>query len=245
MLSQISQNLRTVRSQIQHAAEQAGRTPRDIRLIAVSKTQPASAIHRAFETGQRDYGENYLQDALTKVSTLADLQLTWHFIGRIQSNKTRSIAEHFQWVHTVDREKIARRLGDARLASNPDTPLNICLQVNIDGDANKAGVSPAQVAQLADQCDALPGIRVRGLMTILAQSDNPGPSYEAMATLYESLAPQYGWDTLSMGMSGDYVAAINAGSTMIRVGTAIFGPRVASEEPDANAQSDNTSERST
>ncbi|MFK7912395.1 MAG: YggS family pyridoxal phosphate-dependent enzyme [Pseudomonadales bacterium] len=239
-MSHISHNLRTVRSQIQHAAEQAGRQPRDVRLIAVSKTQPASAIHRAFETGQRDYGENYLQDALTKVSTLADLQLTWHFIGRIQSNKTRSIAEHFQWVHTVDREKIARRLSDARLATQPETPLNVCLQVNIDDDASKSGLAPDAVADLAAQCAELTGIRVRGLMTILAQSEDPDSSYQRMAALYQSLAPQQGWDTLSMGMSGDYAAAIHAGSTMVRVGTAIFGPRI---EPIASG-SDTTLERS-
>lgn len=226
MLSQISHNLRTVRSDIQHAAEQAGRAPGDVRLIAVSKTQPASAIHRAFETGQRDYGENYLQDALTKVSTLADLGLTWHFIGRIQSNKTRSIAEHFQWAHTVDREKIARRLSDARLESNPEQPLNVCLQVNIDADASKAGVAPKAVPELADQCAAMPGIRVRGLMTILAQSTDCALSYQRMADVYRPLAPRYEWDTLSMGMSGDYVEAIAAGSTMVRIGTAIFGPRM-------------------
>lgn len=231
MLSNISQNLRTVRSRVQRAAEKAGRDPSEVRLIAVSKTQPASAIHRAFETGQRDFGENYLQDALTKVSTLAELDLTWHFIGRIQSNKTRSIAEHFDWVHTVDRDKIARRLSDARLASHPDAPLNVCLQVNIDDDQAKAGIRPDQTATLADTCAALPGLRVRGLMTILARSEDAKDSYQRMAALYGQLQPRFNWDTLSMGMSGDYETAIAAGSTMIRVGTAIFGPRI-----DAHAE---------
>lgn len=229
MLSAIPENLRTVQAQLREAAIASGREPQDITLIAVSKTQPASAVRAAHRAGVQHFGENYLQDAADKVSALADLDLCWHFIGQLQSNKTRTVADLFDWVHTIDRLKIARRLSDARQArieqhagtASPVDPLNVCIQVNIDGDDAKGGVAPAELPALAQAVSALPALVLRGLMTILHPDSDPLSSYRALA----ELARASHFDTLSMGMSGDYPAAIAGGSTMVRVGTAIFGPR--------------------
>ncbi len=225
MLSSISSNLQTVQKQVQQAATRAGREPSAVTLIAVSKTQPTDAVRAAYLAGQRHFAENYLQDAQTKVSALADLDLTWHFIGRVQSNKARSIAQMFDWVHTLDRSKIAERLSSARLAEPNRTPLNVCVQVNIDNDPKKAGLAPNDVRDFVQALKPLTGLRCRGLMTMLAQQTDVGASYARTAALYQSLCEELSWDTLSMGMSADFATAIAEGSTMIRVGTAIFGPR--------------------
>lgn len=193
-------------------------------LLAVSKTQPAEAIREAFDAGLRDFGENYLQEALEKQADLADLPLRWHFIGPIQSNKTKAIAEHFDWVHSVDRLKIAQRLSEQR----PDAlgPLNICIQVNVSGEASKSGCSPEAVAALAETIATLPRLRLRGLMTIPAPTENPVEQRQAFARLRrlkETLGADL--DTLSMGMSQDLEAAIAEGATWVRIGTALFGAR--------------------
>lgn len=233
MLSAIPENLRTVQAQLHEAAVAASRDPRDITLIAVSKTQPASAIRAAHSAGVRHFGENYLQDAADKVSALADLDLCWHFIGQLQSNKTAPVADLFDWVHTIDRLKIARRLSEARQArierqtdaAAPVAALNVCIQVNIDADRDKGGIAPDQLPALAQAVAGLPALRLRGLMTILHPESDPLSSYRALAELARSSAADLPLATLSMGMSGDYPAAIASGSTMVRVGTAIFGPR--------------------
>ena len=196
-------------------------------LLAVSKTFGAEAVREAAACGQRAFGENYIQEAVDKIGQLAELALEWHCIGPIQSNKTRLVAEHFDWVHTIDRLKIAQRLSEQRPSSLP--PLNCCLQVNIDGGTNKSGVAPGEVLALAREVAALPGLRLRGLMTI----PEPATRYEEQLAvhrqaraLFDALrAEGLNLDTLSMGMSGDLDAAIAAGSTMVRVGSAIFGSR--------------------
>lgn len=213
------------------AIQAAGRDPADIHLVAVSKTKPTAAIEEAYAAGLTDFGENYVQEATAKIRALAHLPLNWHFIGAIQSNKTRSIAENFQWVHTVDRSKIARRLSDQ---CPPGKILDACLQVNIDLDPAKAGVLPEHAAALLDEVARLPNLRVRGLMTILESAGDPLSSYQRLAALFADLAGhgQQSWDTLSMGMSRDYPQAIMAGATHVRIGTDIFGPRttVATDE---------------
>lgn len=221
----IAERLARARETIAQLAVASGRSAEAVTLIAVSKTQPVAAIRAAYEAGQRDFGENYLNEAEPKLAALEALPLVWHYIGRIQSNKTRSIAQLFDWVHTVDREKIARRLSDAR-ADVGKPPLNLCLQVNIDADPDKAGVAPEAVAGLAEVTATLPALRLRGLMTILDPDRNPADGFAALRTLFDKLAPDYGWDTLSMGMSGDFEAAIRQGATQVRLGTALFGPRL-------------------
>ncbi len=199
----------------------------DVTLIAVSKAKPAADIRAAFQAGQRHFGENYLQEALGKQTELSDLAIQWHFIGPIQSNKTQPIAQHFAWVHGVDRLKIAQRLNDAR--EGMDAPLNICLQVNISGEESKSGIEPDQLASLAQAVQSMPNLRLRGLMAI----PDPSLSTEAlrlqfsqMRTLFNQLKQQgYALDTLSMGMSNDYTEAILEGATMVRIGSAIFGER--------------------
>lgn len=220
----IAHNLTQVLNRIQAAAEGCGRKAQAITLLAVSKTQNASAITEAYEAGQRAFGENYVQEALEKIAQLNPLAIEWHFIGPIQSNKAKSIAEHFAWVHGVERFSIAQRLNNARPASLG--PLNICIQVNTDGEASKSGVSLDQVAALAEQIQQLPHLKLRGLMT-LPNPANPAPAFAAVAALQQQLNQSHGWqlDTLSMGMSDDLAPAIAAGSTLVRVGTAIFGPR--------------------
>jgi len=224
----IEQRLQQLRSRIVAAAGTAGRDPAQIRLIAASKTFDAAAVREAHAVGQVDFGENYVQEALDKMGELGDLPLVWHFIGPIQSNKTRAIAERFDWVHSVDRLKIAERLSAQRPQSLP--PLEICLEVNISGEASKGGVSAEDLPALAQAVSHLPRLRLRGLMAIPAPSSDPleqRAAFAAVRRLYEALrASGYSLDTLSMGMSGDLEAAIVEGATMVRVGTAIFGERV-------------------
>ena len=221
-------NLNRVREQIVQAASACKRESDSILLLAVSKKKPASDIRQAWELGQRDFGENYLQEALQKMEELKDLDITWHFIGAIQSNKTRNIAEAFDWAHCIDRAKIARRLSEQR---PPDLgPLNVCIQVNIDHESSKAGIELAELPELANAIHQLPGIRLRGLMTIPAPQESfdlQRSAFAKLANALESLRQQgIDCDTLSMGMTQDMEAAIAEGSTLVRIGTAIFGERV-------------------
>jgi pyridoxal phosphate enzyme (YggS family) len=222
-------NLQGVKARISTAASQCGRDARDICLVAVSKTHPADTVRAAHAAGQRDFGENYVQEAVAKMDALADLDLVWHFIGPIQSNKTKPLAERFDWVHSVDREKVAARLAAQRPAGRP--PLNVCVQVNVSGEASKSGCSPGEAKPLARAVAAMPGLRLRGLMAVPEPTDDAKVQYERFAQLArlrdELAAEGLPLDTLSMGMSDDLEAAIAAGSTMVRVGTAIFGPRQA------------------
>ena len=226
-MTTIPGNLQHVRARIATACQRAGRGVEEVTLLAVSKTFGADAVRAAAAAGQRAFGENYIQEGVEKIAALRDLGLTWHCIGPIQSNKTRLVAEHFDWVHTVDRLKIAERLSAQRPADRP--PLNVCIQVNIDGGANKSGVAPGEALALARAVAALPQLKLRGLMSI----PEIAPDFEAARavhagarTLFDQLnADGLGLDTLSMGMSDDLEAAIAAGSTMVRIGTAIFGSR--------------------
>ncbi len=210
---------------IDASAKQAGRKAPS--LLAVSKGQPASAIRRAFAAGQSEFAESYVQEALAKIAETSDLAIVWHFIGPIQSNKTVAIAEHFAWVHSVDRLKIAERLAAARRAAL--APLNVCLQVNISGEASKSGAPPDDLAMLATAVAQLPRLKLRGLMAIPAPSDDVSEQRRAFHQVrehYDSLRRDgHDLDTLSMGMSQDLEAAIAEGATIVRVGTAIFGPR--------------------
>jgi len=220
-------NLERVRARIIDAAQSFERDPDSISLLAVSKKKPAADIRLAYQLGQRDFGENYLQEALQKMQELQDLDICWHFIGAIQSNKTRPIAEAFDWAHCVDRAKIARRLSEQRPAGRQ--PLNVCIQVNLDHEASKAGVEPGEVAALAAEIAPLPGIRLRGLMTIPAPRDNLDEQrrpFARLAALLDALRQQgIDCDTLSMGMTHDLEAAVAEGATLLRIGTAIFGER--------------------
>ncbi len=216
-----------IRERIRECERRYGRVPGSVSLLAVSKTKPVAAVRAAWEAGQRDFGENQLQDALTKIEPLAGLDICWHFIGPVQSNKTRAVAANFHWVQSIDRLKIATRLNDQRDASAP--PLNICIQVNISGEASKSGVEPAQVEALARAVMLLPRLRLRGLMAIPApchglQAQRAG--LRPLREIHERLrAAGLALDTLSMGMSDDMEAAIAEGSTMVRIGTALFGAR--------------------
>lgn len=223
-MSTIAENSATVLERIAAASRTAGRDPATVGLLAVSKTKPAAALREAAGAGLRDFGENYLQEALDKQPALADLPLVWHFIGPIQSNKTRAIASHFDWVHSVDRLKIAQRLAEQRPPERG--PLNICLQVNVSGEASKSGCHPDELPALAAAVSGLPNLRLRGLMAIPEPTDDPASQRAAFArlrTLSEAL--NLGLDTLSMGMSQDLEAAIAEGATWVRVGTALFGAR--------------------
>jgi pyridoxal phosphate enzyme (YggS family) len=227
-MSTIESNLQAVRARIAAAARSAGREPGEITLLAVSKTFAAGAVRAAHAAGQREFGENYVQEGLEKIAELSALPLIWHFIGPIQSNKTRAIAEHFDWVHSVAREKIALRLAEAR---PPELdPLDICLQVNLSGEASKSGVTAEEVRPLAEAVRTLPRLRLRGLMTVPEPSDDvelQRRRFRGLRTLLEQLnAAGFGLDTLSMGMSQDLEAAVMEGATIVRVGTAIFGERV-------------------
>ena len=223
----IAVNLQAVRNRIARAAQAAQRHPGDIALVAVSKTFPAERIAEAYAAGQTAFGENQVQEAVAKVTVLAVLPIEWHFIGPIQSNKTRLIAEHFQWVHSVDREKIAQRLNAGRPDGTP--PLNVCIQVNVSGEAAKSGVAPGEEAKLADAIARLPRLKLRGLMAIPEPTTDVTLQRRRFALLRELkdrlAARGHALDTLSMGMSDDFEAAIMEGATMVRVGTAIFGPR--------------------
>lgn len=223
-MSTIAENIAKVGARIREAAQASQRNPAEIGLLAVSKTKPAEAIREAHTAGLNDFGENYLQEALDKQTQLADLPLIWHFIGPIQSNKTRPIAEHFDWVHSVDRLKIAQRLSDQRPANLP--PLNICLQVNVSGEDSKSGCSANDLPELAKAIIALPNLRLRGLMAIPEPTDDTAAQHAAFARLHQlqnELALDL--DTLSMGMSHDLEAAIAEGATWVRIGTALFGAR--------------------
>jgi len=223
-MSTLADNLSAISARIASAAQAAGRDPASVQLLAVSKTKPASAIREIHAAGVRDVGENYLQEALTKQQALNDLPLIWHFIGPIQSNKTKAIAEHFDWVHSVDRLKIAQRLSEQRPAGL--APLNLCLQVNVSGEDSKSGCAPADLPALAKAVAGLPNLRLRGLMAIPEPTDDRAAQEAAFARLrqlQESLG--LGLDTLSMGMSHDLEAAIAQGATWVRIGTALFGAR--------------------
>jgi len=220
-------NIAKLLQRVRLSAEKSQKAQSDIVLLAVSKTRPAADIRAAHGCGLDQFGESYLQEALDKIGELSDLPLTWHFIGPIQSNKTRPIAEHFQWVHSVARAKIARRLSEQRPADLP--PLQVCLQVNISGEESKSGAAVEELPALAALVAELPGLQLRGLMAIPAATEDESAQRLAFASLrrtFEALQQDYPhMDTLSMGMSGDWEAAIAEGSTMIRIGTAIFGPR--------------------
>ncbi|MBD9502125.1 YggS family pyridoxal phosphate-dependent enzyme [Pseudomonas sp. BGr12] len=223
-MSTIAENIAKVRVRIREAEQAKNRTPDSVQLLAVSKTKPAAAIREAFACGLADFGENYLQEALLKQTELADLPLTWHFIGPIQSNKTRPIAEHFDWVHSVDRLKVAQRLSEQRPANLP--PLNVLLQVNVSGEDSKSGCSPAELPALAQAVAQLPHLKLRGLMAIPEPTEDVAAQHAAFARLRELMqALNLGLDTLSMGMSHDLEAAIGEGATWVRIGTALFGAR--------------------
>ena len=226
-MQNIEKNLASIHQRIDQAASQYGRDSNSVSLLAVSKRKPESDIRLAWQAGQKAFGENYLQEALHKKQDLNDLDIEWHFIGAIQSNKTRPIAEEFDWVHCIDRAKIARRLSEQRPASKP--PVNICIQVNLDHEDSKAGIQLEEVYALAEQVVDLPGIRLRGLMTIPAPRNNIDEQRAVFKQLKNALAELnhrgYDCDTLSMGMTQDMEAAIAEGSTIVRIGTAIFGER--------------------
>lgn len=224
----ISQNLATISQQIQQYSQQANRPANAVRLLAVSKTKPVSAIEQAISAGQLAFGENYVQEAVEKIQFFANRpELEWHFIGALQSNKTRVVAEHFDWVQTIDRFKIAQRLSEQRPATL--TPLNVLIQINISDEDSKAGIQPAEMLELATQINQLPNLKLRGLMAIPKPEDTPEKQRIAltqMQTLFEQLKQHFAdVDTLSMGMSDDMPVAIECGSTMVRIGTAIFGAR--------------------
>ena len=223
----IALNIAKVRDRIRNAEEKYHRKPNTVALMAVSKTRSADEVRQAIAAGITDIGENYLQEALDKQLHLTDIDMCWHFIGPIQSNKTRAIAEHFDWVHSVDRLKIALRLNDQRPSGMP--PLNVCLQVNTSDENSKAGVSLEQLSSLAVQVDSLPHIQLRGLMSIPQASDQADEQQAAFAVHHQAFNDLQktcnDLDTLSMGMSADMEAAIAEGSTVVRIGTDIFGPR--------------------
>lgn len=211
--------------QIEQACLQAGRDAQSVQLLAVSKTHPGEMLRALHAAGQRAFGENYLQEALDKIEALSDLEIEWHFIGHVQRNKTKHLAEKFAWVHGVDRLIVAERLSSQRAAAQ--APLNICLQVNIDGQESKDGCLPAEVPALVQQISRLPNLQLRGLMVIPAPHN--AQAFTDAKQLFDQVKAQHAhpeqWDTLSMGMSGDMAAAVAAGSTLVRVGTALFGAR--------------------
>ncbi|MFY8015024.1 MAG: YggS family pyridoxal phosphate-dependent enzyme [Limnohabitans sp.] len=227
MSNSVSANLAQVRKRIELAVLAAGRPADAVSLLAVSKTMPAQAVRDAFAAGQLAFGENYIQEGVDKIASLADLPLVWHCIGPIQSNKTKLVAENFAWVHSIDRLKIAERLSAQRPAHLPT--LQICLQVNVDGGSNKSGVTPTDLLALAQAVAQLPNLQLRGIMTIPEPAENEAAArsvHRQAKALFDSLnAAGLKLDTLSMGMTGDLEAAIAEGSTCVRVGTAIFGHR--------------------
>jgi len=228
-MAAINDNLQAVAARIREAARAAGRDPAMVRLLAVTKNQTPAAIEAAFAAGQRSFGENYVQEALDKQAALAGSApgIEWHLIGPLQSNKTRVVAEAFDWVHTIDREKVARRLSDARADGIP--PLNVLIQVNVSGESTKSGVPPAEAASLAHAVAKLPRIRLRGLMAIPEPTPDRSLQLERFRTVRELFdrlnAEGLALDTLSMGMSQDLESAVAEGSTLVRIGTAIFGER--------------------
>ncbi|CAM2748646.1 YggS family pyridoxal phosphate-dependent enzyme [Vibrio ordalii] len=230
-MSSIQQNIEQITSQIESAQQKCGRARERVQLLAVSKTKPVEAILEAARAGQRLFGENYMQEGADKAqyfNTLhPELDLEWHFIGPIQSNKSRIVAENFTWVHTVDRSKIAQRLNDQRPVGMP--PLQVLIQVNTSGESSKSGINEHEIVELAELISALPNLTLRGLMSIPENVPNYAAqlaAFQKLASLQAQLSERFsGVDTLSMGMSGDMQAAIEAGSTMVRIGTAIFGAR--------------------
>lgn len=226
-MNNLKENLQNVRSRVDFACLKAGRRSEEISILAVSKRHDAARIKGLHELGQMSFGENYVQEALGKMAQLKGLEIEWHFIGPLQSNKTRDVAENFQWVQSVDRIKILRRLSNQRPDSFP--PLNICIQINIDREIQKGGVEPEQAGELALAAVDLPRLRLRGLMTIprmASPTHDPSESYGRMNRLFSDLKGQgLDMDTLSMGMSGDLESAIMNGSSMVRIGTDLFGPR--------------------
>lgn len=225
----IAENLQDLSLRLQRVCEQAQRAAKDVTVLAVSKTCPAEAVRQAYAAGQHAFGENYVQEAVDKIAALADLRqhLSWHLIGPLQSNKTRVVAEHFDWVHSIDRLKIAQRLSEQRPAHLP--PLQVCLQVNISGEASKSGLSAAELPAVARAVAVLPRLQLRGLMAVPAPAEGLAAQREphrALAALFAQLrAEGLALDTLSMGMSHDLEAAVLEGATLVRVGTAIFGSR--------------------
>ena len=223
-MSTIADNIGQVGQRIRAAADAVQRDASSIHLLAVSKTKPAQAVREAYAAGLHDFGENYLQEALGKQADLTDLPLSWHFIGPIQSNKTRAIAENFAWVHSVDRLKIAQRLSEQRPADL--APLNICIQVNVSGEASKSGCTPADLPALANAISALPRLKLRGLMAIPEPTEDRAAQDAAFAAVRDLQASlNLPLDTLSMGMSHDLESAIAQGATWVRIGTALFGAR--------------------
>jgi pyridoxal phosphate enzyme (YggS family) len=223
----VTKNLALISDLLNKSAIEADRDPADVRLLAVSKKQPLSKIRDAAAAGQRDFGENLVQEGVEKIEALAELSLTWHFIGHLQSNKTRVVAEYFDWVHTIDKLKTARRLSERRPDGLP--PLNVCLQVNVDDENSKSGIAPTELPDLAAACAELPNLRLRGLMclpAIRSKFDEQRVPFAALRELAEKLRGNgVDTDTLSMGMSADYPAAIIEGATIVRIGTALFGAR--------------------
>lgn len=224
----IARRIKALRQKIRQTCELTQRHLHEISLVAVSKKQPISAIMAAYQEGVRDFGENYWQEAQHKIAQLTDYEIIWHFIGPLQSNKAAEIARHFNWVHSVDREKIIPLLAQHRALTMP--PLNICIQVNLDNESNKSGVKPQHTIELATQLERFPNLKLRGLMAIPAPQITPGDqltSLQRLTTLWEDCNQHLSvkMDTLSMGMSNDLVAAIQAGSTSLRIGEAIFGKR--------------------
>jgi len=225
----IDDNLQAVRGRIARTAAAVGRDPASVTLLAVSKTQPAALVEQALAAGQRAFGENYVQEAVEKMDALAataqapsSIGIEWHLIGPLQSNKTRIVAERFHWVQSVESEKVARRLSDQRPANLP--PLNVLIQLNISGEPSKSGVVPEGVLSFAKAISALPRLKLRGLMAI-PEPDAGAARYQGLKSLYEKLKDEFRFDTLSVGMSDDMESAIAEGSTMVRIGTAIFGAR--------------------
>jgi PLP dependent protein len=226
-MTTISANLQAVHDRIAAACKAVGRAPQDVTLLAVSKTWPASDVREAAACGQNAFGENYVQEGVEKAAALADVGLEWHFIGPLQSNKTRQVAEHFAWVHTVDRLKIAERLSAQRPEQLP--LLEVCIQVNVSGEASKSGAAPEETAALARAVARLPRLRLRGLMAVPEATEDAealAAQFGMLRSIYEALkAEGLPLDTLSMGMSHDLEEAIAAGATLVRIGTAIFGAR--------------------
>ena len=223
----VTENLRKIRDLLHKSALEYSRDPESVRLVAVSKKQPLSAVLEAAAAGQHEFGENLLQEGLEKIRTAGRDDLIWHFIGHLQSNKTRAVAEHFDWVHTIDREKTARRLSEQRPGALP--PLYVCIQVNVDDEASKTGVPPEQAIELAEYVSGLDRLRLRGFMCIPAPKADFATQRESFRAMRQLLDEARGRaldvDTLSMGMSDDFTAAIAEGATHVRIGTAVFGPR--------------------
>ncbi|MDX1404769.1 MAG: YggS family pyridoxal phosphate-dependent enzyme [Woeseiaceae bacterium] len=223
----VTENFRKIQDLLAKATVDAGRAAGSVRLLAISKKKPPQAVLEAYNAGQREFGENFVQEGLDKIAAVAREDIVWHFVGHLQANKTRAVAEHFQWVHTVDRLKIARRLSEQRPADA--AALDVCIEVNIDNEASKSGVTIEQLPELADAIANLPRLKLRGLMCLPAIREDFEEQRRPFARLREMLeslnGKGLGLDTLSMGMSGDYAAAICEGATIVRIGTAIFGPR--------------------